>query len=122
MIVTQRERERERGRDTGRGRSRLHAPGARRGIRSRVSRIAPWAKDRRQTPAPPRDPQFFFLITRNYFLNMYQNLSLYYSLKIMFQISELIIYWFILYHIFLWYFSYENHYLHSSSLFFSSSF
>ena len=28
MIVT----ERERGRDTGRGRSRLHAPGARRGI------------------------------------------------------------------------------------------
>ena len=37
MIVT----ERERGRDTGRGRCRLHAPGARRGIRSRVSRIAP---------------------------------------------------------------------------------
>ena len=33
--------ERERGRDTGRGRGRLHAPGARRGIRSRVSRIAP---------------------------------------------------------------------------------
>ena len=42
MIVTQRER--ERGRDTGRGRSRLHAPGARRGIRSQVPRIAPWAK------------------------------------------------------------------------------
>ena len=40
MIVT----ERERGRDIGRGRSRLHAPGARRGIRSRVSRIPPWAK------------------------------------------------------------------------------
>ncbi|KAM8955478.1 ubiquitin-conjugating enzyme E2 G1 isoform 1-T1 [Lycaon pictus] len=52
----ERERERERGRDTGRGRSRLHAPGARRGIRSRVSRIAPWAKGRRQTAAPPRDP------------------------------------------------------------------
>ena len=34
MIVT--ERERERGRDTGRGRSRLHAPGARCGIRSWV--------------------------------------------------------------------------------------
>uniref|UniRef100_A0A8I3PS08 Uncharacterized protein n=2 Tax=Canis lupus familiaris TaxID=9615 RepID=A0A8I3PS08_CANLF len=34
-------------RDTGRGRSRLHAPGARRGIRSRVSRIVPWAKGRR---------------------------------------------------------------------------
>ena len=47
MIVTERERERERGRDTGRGRSRLHAPGARRGIRSRVSRITPWAKGRR---------------------------------------------------------------------------
>ena len=54
MIVT--ERERERGGDTGRGRSRLHALGARCGIRSRVSRIAPWAKDRRQTAAPPRDP------------------------------------------------------------------
>ena len=54
MIVTQRER--ERGRDTGRGRSRLHAPGARCGIRARVSRIAPWAKGRRQTAAPPRDP------------------------------------------------------------------
>ena len=52
MIVT----ERERHRDTGRGRSRLHAPGARRGIRSRVSRIVPWAKGRGQTAAPPRDP------------------------------------------------------------------
>ena len=52
MIVT----ERERGRDIGRGRSRLHALGARRGIRSQVSRIAPWAKGRRQTAAPPRDP------------------------------------------------------------------
>uniref|UniRef100_A0A8I3RY57 Tumor protein D52 n=1 Tax=Canis lupus familiaris TaxID=9615 RepID=A0A8I3RY57_CANLF len=45
--------QRERGRDTGRGRSRLHALGARHGIRSRVSRIAPWAKGRRQTAAPP---------------------------------------------------------------------
>ena len=52
----ERERERERGRDIGRGRSRLHAPGARRGTRSWVSRIAPWAKGRRQTAAPPRDP------------------------------------------------------------------
>ena len=58
MIVT--ERERERGRDTGRGRSRLHASGARRGIRSRISRIAPWAKGRRQTAAPPRDPASYF--------------------------------------------------------------
>ena len=60
MIVThtqrERERERERGRDIGRGRSRLHAPGARRGIQSRVSRIVLWAKGRRQTAAPPRDP------------------------------------------------------------------
>ena len=57
-LVTERERERERerGRDIGRGRSRLHAPGARCGIRSRVSRIAPGAKGRRQTAAPPRDP------------------------------------------------------------------
>ena len=52
---------RERGRDTGRGRSRLHAPGAGRGIRSRVSRIAPWAKGRRQTAAPTRDPLKDFL-------------------------------------------------------------
>ena len=55
MIVIQREREGQ-SRDTGRGRSRLHAPGARCGIRSRVSRITPWAKGRRQTTAPPRDP------------------------------------------------------------------
>ena len=59
MIVT--ERERERGRDTGRGRSRLHAPGARCGIRSWVSRITPWAKGRHQTAAPPRDPLFLTL-------------------------------------------------------------
>ncbi|KAM8906318.1 enolase-phosphatase E1 isoform 4-T4 [Lycaon pictus] len=39
-----------------RGRSRLHALGARCGVRPRVSRIAPWAKGRRQTAAPPRDP------------------------------------------------------------------
>ena len=58
---THTERERERGRDIGRGRSRLHAPGARRGIRSRISRIAPWAKGRRQTAAPPRDPTCLFL-------------------------------------------------------------
>ena len=56
MIVT--ERERDRGRDTGRGRSRLHAPGAQRGILFPVSRIAPWAKGRRQTAEPPRDPIF----------------------------------------------------------------
>ena len=54
MIVT--ERERERGRDTDRERSRLHASEARCGILSWVSRIAPWAKGRHQTAAPPRDP------------------------------------------------------------------
>ncbi|XP_048960955.1 enolase-phosphatase E1 isoform X1 [Canis lupus dingo] len=48
--------ERARGRDIGRGRSRLHAPGARCGTRPRVSRIAPSAKGRRQTAAPPGDP------------------------------------------------------------------
>ena len=57
MIVT----EREKSRDTGRGRSRLHAPGARCGIRSQASRIAPWAKGRRQTAAPPRDPYLIVL-------------------------------------------------------------
>ena len=64
MIVT----ERERGRDTGRGRSRLHAPGARCGTRSRVSRIAPWAKGRRQAAAPPRDPYKFFF---KYFIYLF---------------------------------------------------
>ena len=49
---------RERGRDTGRGRSRLHAPGAQSGIRSRVSRITHWAKGRCHTASPPRDPLF----------------------------------------------------------------
>ena len=68
-------RERERGRDIGRGRSRLHATGARRGIRSRVSRIAPWVKGRRQTAAPPRDPHtslcmsVYFLFSRSEWLD-----------------------------------------------------
>ena len=38
----------------------FHAPRARRGIRSRVSRIVPWAKGRHQTAAPPRDPDLRF--------------------------------------------------------------
>ena len=62
-FIYDRHRQRERGRDTGRGRSRLHAPGARRGTRSRVSRITPWAKGRRQTTAPPRDPSIGLLNT-----------------------------------------------------------
>ena len=58
MIVTsEREREREAETQAEGEAGRLHAPGARRGIRSRVSRIAPWAKGRRQTAAPPRDPK-----------------------------------------------------------------
>nr|XP_055179249.1 translation initiation factor IF-2-like [Nyctereutes procyonoides] len=57
------ESKRERGRDTGRGRNRLHAPGTRRGIRSRVSRIAPRAKGEadhgggRHTEVCPRGQQ-----------------------------------------------------------------
>ena len=49
------ERESERGRDTGGGSSRLHA-GSPTGTRSRGPRIKPWAKGRRQTAEPPRDP------------------------------------------------------------------
>ena len=60
MIVTERGRERERERERGRDRSRLHAPGAHCGIRSRVSRIVPWAKGRRQNAGPPRDPKKYF--------------------------------------------------------------
>uniref|UniRef100_A0A8I3NHI3 Leptin receptor overlapping transcript-like 1 n=1 Tax=Canis lupus familiaris TaxID=9615 RepID=A0A8I3NHI3_CANLF len=37
--------------------------GARRGTRSQDSRIAPWAKGRRQTAAPPRDPPHPVLCT-----------------------------------------------------------
>ena len=56
MIVTQREREREAETQAeGEAGSML---GARCGIRSQVSRIAPRAKGRRQTAASPRDPKF----------------------------------------------------------------
>ena len=53
MIVTERERERQRHRQREK---QAPCTGARRGIRSRVSRITPWVKGRRQTAAPPRDP------------------------------------------------------------------
>ena len=66
--MIERERERERGRDIGRGRSRLHAPGARREIRSRVSRITPQAEGRRQTAAPPRDPSLKDFKSKNMLL------------------------------------------------------
>ena len=54
---TEREREAE-----------TQAEGARCGIRSRVSRIAPWAKGRRQTAAPPRDPRIIFFKKRFIYL------------------------------------------------------
>ena len=90
MIVIQRERERDRGR--GRGRSRLHAPGARRGIRSRVSRIVPWAKGRRQTAASPRDPMWNSFDQRCYCLCMFiftslENYGFYY---VIFQTSDFV--------------------------------
>ena len=59
MVVREREAETQAEGEAG------SMQGAQRGIRSRVSRIAPWAKGRRQTTAPPRDPKgppnFLFL-------------------------------------------------------------
>ena len=54
---TERERQRHRQR-----KKQVPCTGSRRGIRSWVSRIAPWAKGRRQTTAPPRDPWFGFKV------------------------------------------------------------
>ena len=51
MIVTEREREREAEREAG---SMHREPDV--GFDPDFSRIAPWAKGRRQTAAPPRDP------------------------------------------------------------------
>ena len=67
MIVTEREREAETQAEGEAG----SMQGARRGIRSRVSRIAPWAKGRRQTTAPPRDPRFIFFNHHPYFHALY---------------------------------------------------
>ena len=53
MIVTEREREAETQAEGEAGPMQE----ARRGTRSWVSRMVPWAKGRRQTAAPPRDPQ-----------------------------------------------------------------
>ncbi|XP_048949017.1 bifunctional methylenetetrahydrofolate dehydrogenase/cyclohydrolase 2, mitochondrial isoform X5 [Canis lupus dingo] len=49
MRVTERERERE---------AETQAEGARPGPRSRDPRVTPWAKGRRQTIEPPRDPRY----------------------------------------------------------------
>ena len=57
--MREREREREREAETqaeGEAGSMHQEPDV--GFRSRASRIAPWAKGRRQTAAPPRDPPF----------------------------------------------------------------
>ena len=55
MIVTERERERERQRHRQREKQ-APCTGSLMWDSIRVSRIAPWAKGRRQTAAPPRDP------------------------------------------------------------------
>ena len=57
MIDIEREREAETQEEGEAG----SMPGAGRGTQSRDSRIAPWAKGRRQTAEPPRDPLIFFL-------------------------------------------------------------
>ena len=67
-VDSYRERERERGRDTGRGRSRLHAPGARRGIRSRVSRIAPWGQRQAPNRCATQGSPLFFIINLKLFI------------------------------------------------------
>ena len=57
MIDLQREREREREAETQEEGEASSMPGAQRGTPSWYSRITPWAKRRRQTAEPPRDPQ-----------------------------------------------------------------
>ena len=69
MIVTEREREAETQAEGEAG----SMQGAQRGIRSRVSRIAPWAKGRRQTAAPPRDPPNQDLNNKNELFNYLSN-------------------------------------------------
>ena len=60
MIVTQRERERDA--ETQAEGEAGSMQGAWRGIRSQVSRIVPWAKGRRQTAVPPRDPSLSYIV------------------------------------------------------------
>ena len=62
MRVTEREREAETQAE-GEAGSMHREPDV--GTRSRVSRIASWAKGRRQTAVPPRDPSHEFLKSEN---------------------------------------------------------
>ena len=57
LFIHERHREREREAETQAEGEAGSMPGARRGTRSRGSRIVPWAKGRHQTAEPPRDPQ-----------------------------------------------------------------
>ena len=97
LFIYDSHRERERGRDTGRGRSRVHAPGARRGIRSRVFRIGPWAKGRCQTAAPPRDPikwhiNVLYTLSCNYRVQLFLKLFHEASITLMPNLAKGIIY------------------------------
>ena len=57
LFIHERHREREREAETQAEGEAGPMQGARRGTRSWDSRIIPWAKGRRQTAEPPRDPQ-----------------------------------------------------------------
>ncbi|XP_048968447.1 nuclear valosin-containing protein-like isoform X4 [Canis lupus dingo] len=65
--ITKREREAETQEEGEAG----FMPGARRGTRSRDSRIVPWAKGRRQTAEPPRDPFYWLSDMPFHFLKIY---------------------------------------------------
>ena len=56
IFIYDRHREREKEAETQEEGEAGSMPGARRGTRSRDSRVTPWAKGRRQTAEPPRDP------------------------------------------------------------------
>ena len=56
LFIHDRQREREREAETQAEGEAGSKPGARHGTRSWDSRTAPWAKGRRQTAEPPRDP------------------------------------------------------------------
>ena len=57
-----REREREGEAETQAEGEAGSMQGAQRGTRSQDSRITPWAKGRRKTAEPPRDPLAFFIL------------------------------------------------------------